>query len=338
MIAGRRDPPAGDLVSEGDRAQPSPAPVIAGGLLQPARDLLSAAALPLPGSGRTWERFEGLAEWAARDLSVGRLAEGHADAVAILAEAGREPSSAGLHGVWAARDGGHPLRASHSGGGWRLDGRVPFCSGSDIVERALVVADSPDGRLLLEVDVDDPGVRPDPGTWPAVGMAASRSLAVVFSGVPGDPIGPPGFYTDRVGFWRGAAGVAACWWGGTKGLVDTLGRHLRAGSPGPTELAAFAGAASLVHASRAALVDVAALIDATDDVDRTRVAARLVRDAVHRHGTDVLALVAAAGGARPICLDEIQSRRSADLYAYLAQHHPGADGAALGAELLGRNA
>jgi hypothetical protein len=306
--------------------------------VEPACDLLSAAALPLPGSGRTWERFEGLAERAARDLSGGQLSEGHADAVAILAETGREPSSAGLHGVWAERDSGNPLRATHSTRGWRLDGRLPFCSGSGIVERALVVADSPEGRRLFEVDAAHPGVVPVPGTWPAVGMAASRSSAVAFSGVPAEPVGPPGFYTGRVGFWRGAAGVAACWWGGSKGLVDTLGHHLRAGSPGPAELAAFAGAASLVHASRAALVDIAALIDATDDKDRTRVAARLVRDAVHRHGTDVLALIAAAGGARPVCLDEEQSRRGADLYAYLAQHHPGADGAALGAELLGRDA
>jgi len=338
VISGRRDLPAADLLGAGDRTEPASAPGGAGERLRATGDLLSAATLPLPGSGRTWERFERLAERAARDLSAGRLGEGHADAIAILAEAGRAPSSAGLHGVWAARDNANPLRARRSAGGWRLDGRLPFCSGADLVERALVVADGAEGRLLFEVDAGHPGVRPEPGSWPAVGMAASRSLAVVLGDVPGEPVGSPGFYTGRVGFWRGAAGVAACWWGGAEGLVDTLGRHLRAGAPGPTELAAFAGAASLVHASRAALVDVAALIDATDDVERTRVAARLVRDAVHRHATDVLALVAAAGGARPVCLDEEQSRRSADLYAYLAQHHPGADGAALGAELLGRSA
>ncbi|MDP8978857.1 MAG: hypothetical protein M3N17_09875 [Actinomycetota bacterium] len=44
--------------------------------------------LPLPGDGSTWARFRGLAELAAADLSVARLAEGHADATAILVEAG----------------------------------------------------------------------------------------------------------------------------------------------------------------------------------------------------------------------------------------------------------
>ena len=47
------------------------------------------AAWPMPGGGRTRERFEGLAEIAAEDLSLARLVEGHADAVAISAEAGR---------------------------------------------------------------------------------------------------------------------------------------------------------------------------------------------------------------------------------------------------------
>ena len=61
------------------------------------------AALPKPGSGGTPARFAALADWAARDLSLARLVEGHVDALAILAEAGREPDSGATYGVWAAR-------------------------------------------------------------------------------------------------------------------------------------------------------------------------------------------------------------------------------------------
>ena len=50
------------------------------------------SALPNPGSGDTASRFGALADWAAKDLSLARLAEGHLDALSILAEAGREPS------------------------------------------------------------------------------------------------------------------------------------------------------------------------------------------------------------------------------------------------------
>src|SRR5687767_11792136 len=63
------------------------------------------AELPLPGSGRTLERFERLAAIARRDPVLARLAEGHADAVAIRAElgdAGATPPDE-RWGVWAAK-------------------------------------------------------------------------------------------------------------------------------------------------------------------------------------------------------------------------------------------
>jgi hypothetical protein len=74
--------------------------------------------------------------------------------------------------------------------------------------------------------------------------------------------------------------------------------------------------------------------DADADVDRARRTARMARDVVHDGCMAILAAAAAAGGARPICLDEAQSRRSADLYAYLAQHHGGRDAAGLGQDLI----
>ena len=61
--------------------------------------------LPHPGAGRTWHRFGVLASWAAKDLSLGRLVEGHADALSILAECegtNTYPRRC-TYGVWAAR-------------------------------------------------------------------------------------------------------------------------------------------------------------------------------------------------------------------------------------------
>jgi len=55
-----------------------------------------------------------------------------------------------------------------------------------------------------------------------------------------------------------------------------------------------------------------------------------VRHAVHHGASEVLAHVAAAGGARPLCHDSEQGQRAADLYVYLAQHHGPQDAAALG--------
>ena len=44
--------------------------------------------LPLPGAGATRQRWAAFADLGGEDLSLGRLGEGHADAVAILAELG----------------------------------------------------------------------------------------------------------------------------------------------------------------------------------------------------------------------------------------------------------
>ena len=63
----------------------------------------TGSTLAKPGSGGTAARLAALADWAARDLSLARLLEGHVDALAILEEAGLEPESGAIYGVWAAR-------------------------------------------------------------------------------------------------------------------------------------------------------------------------------------------------------------------------------------------
>ncbi len=59
--------------------------------------------LPLPGSGHTAQRWRRLAELTDIDVVAGRLAEAHADALAILTELdGPAPDEEELWGVWAA--------------------------------------------------------------------------------------------------------------------------------------------------------------------------------------------------------------------------------------------
>lgn len=59
--------------------------------------------LPLPGQGRTLDRWRALARVAGCDLSLAKLYEGHTDALAILAECGAaHHAGEGIWGVWAA--------------------------------------------------------------------------------------------------------------------------------------------------------------------------------------------------------------------------------------------
>jgi alkylation response protein AidB-like acyl-CoA dehydrogenase len=138
--------------------------------------------LPLPGSGGTWERWAVLADLAGQDLSLARLSEGHADAVAILAElGGPRPLPGSRWGVWAASPPGPGVTATRHGGSWLLRGTKQYCSGARTCTHALVTAAADDGPRLFAVAVD--GLEPHAGSWPATGMAGSDTLDVGFGGI-----------------------------------------------------------------------------------------------------------------------------------------------------------
>lgn len=290
------------------------------------------ADLPLPGSGRTGDRFRRLADLARRDLVLARLAEGHADAVAIRAElgdpaAGDDPGR--RWGVWAAAPSS--LTASPDGaGGWTVAGDRPWCSGAAACTDALVTAAAPDGIRLFAVRVRAPHAIPLDGTWPAVGMAGSDSRTVRFAAAPARPLGGPGAYVNRPGFWHGGVGVAACWYGGAAGVADTLLAAARTRELSPHALAHLGAVDVQLHAARLALDEAAARIDADPTASAEHLAVR-VRATVEAAATRVLEHVGRALGAGPLCRDEAHAHRVADLTVYLRQSHAEADLAHLGA-------
>jgi hypothetical protein len=288
--------------------------------------------LPLPGSGRTWERWAALADLAEEDLSLARLGEGHADAVAILAELGGPPPRPGRRwGVWAANPPGPSLEAVNAGTGWRLRGTKQYCSGTRTCTDALVTASAPDGMRLFAVSTE--ALMPRTGTWPAVGMAASDTLDVSFSDIPAEPLGAPGAYTQRPGFSHGGVGVAACWYGGARAVGRTLLAAAAKRDVGPHALAHLGAVDVALGTARRALRDAAVEIDA-DPGDQGKAGpgrAMRVRAAIESAATEVLGRVGRALGAGPLCHDAAHARTVADLTVYLRQHHAERDLAALGA-------
>jgi alkylation response protein AidB-like acyl-CoA dehydrogenase len=295
--------------------------------------------LPLPGRGATLQRWRALLELAADDLCVARLAEAHLDALAILDELDGPPVPTGSSwGVWAAHPPSPSLTARQDGGGWRLDGTKPWCSGARACTHALVTADAPDGYRLFAVDLT--GARPVPGTWHAVGMAGSDSLDVEFTDVPATAVGGPGAYLDRPGFWHGAMAVAAVWHGGAIGvaraLLDAPGRRVL----GPHALAHLGAVDAALSGVSVALEAAAAQVDA-DPEDKTgdaRLTGLRLRAQTERTAADVLDRVGRALGAGPLCRDARHAALTADLPVYLRQSHAEADLAGLGALVLERGA
>ncbi|HEY0193766.1 MAG TPA: hypothetical protein VGC42_21770 [Kofleriaceae bacterium] len=314
------------------------------GPLETAEDIIAAVgrlasegvlSLPLPGAGDTAERFRALGELGAVDLALTRLAEGHTDALAILAEAGLSPRL-GIYGVWAADATDAKVVAAPTTTGWVLRGRKRYASGARGLDRALVTAHTDDGVRLFDIDVHAPGVRPMPETWQAVGMAATDSLDVVFDDAAlavVAVVGGPGFYLERPGFWYGAVGVAACWYGGALGAYRLLRGRFRRTAPDDHQAAHLGAIAAACMTMERGLELAARDIDSHPQ-GRGRGRTLWIRHVVEQGCQEVLTRAGRAGGTSPLAFDRTHARRAADLVTYLRQHHAERDLAALGQLVL----
>lgn len=293
-----------------------------------AREVMAGQpCLPLPGRGHTLARWRELAAIAARDLCLAKVLEAHYDAQAILSDLHAAPlDRQSLAAVWAAEGPQATLVFDPATG--TVSGDKPWCSGAGLVDIALVTARGPEGPQLLRIHADAAGIRLRPQTWHATGMGGIPSGCVQFSDVPAEPVGKPGAYLSRPGFWHGGAGIAACWYGAAAALAAPLQRSPRVA--GDAQTASLLGQVDMQLQSAAALVrELAAWIDAMPTAPHQADVLR-VRSVVERTCTNVLDAVARALGPGPMCLDDDHARRWSDLTVFIRQSHADRDWAELG--------
>lgn len=188
---------------------------------------------------------------AAADGSVGRIFDGHLNAVERLAVHG-PPELIGeelqavcdgrlLAGVWGGEPGagdGPPatvVRATRprasgtraagtpASGAEVVRGVKTFCSGAGGLDRAAVLVRDPDGGapMLVWIDLGDERVEIDRSWYRAAGLVASESHRVVFHDVPVMArLGPPGTIASQPWFSRDALRTTASW----AGMADTAAR------------------------------------------------------------------------------------------------------------------
>ncbi len=170
---------------------------------------------------------------AAADGSVGRIFDGHLNAVERLAvhapgplrDAELAAIRAGrvLAGVWGGDPvggEGPPAAVLGQPGGEVLRGVKTYCSGAGGLARAAVLARGADGGppLLVWIDLTDRRVEIDETWYRAAGLVASVSHRVVFHDVPVlAVIGGPGAIAQQPWFGRDALRTAAGW----AGMADT---------------------------------------------------------------------------------------------------------------------
>jgi len=257
------------------------------------------ADLPLPGRGDTPARFRMLWALATASPSLGRLAEAHFDAIAILREADRMSPSSARFGVWAA-GGPNPATVRRSEGSLRLTGEKHWCSGASIVTHALVTAVDGASNALVLVPLAAEGVHVTESDWgpPAFDKVDTRTVVFDVELTDDDVIGRDDWYLQRPGFWHGAVGVAACWAGCADGLVARVRDEWRTDDHALAHLGAIDAA---IWTMRTVIEAAGRQIDASpEDRNEAHRLALRVRGQIDLLVADVTTRVARALGPGPL--------------------------------------
>ena len=346
-----------------------------GGFPERSIELLRETGLlraPLPGAqggeslgeaGQTLELLTTLAAIGRGSLVVGRLYEGHVNALQLVQRFGtpaqcdraaRDAARGHLFGVWNT-EAANGLRLVGEAGHLRFVGSKTFASGLGHVSRALVTAarDGPSqGWQMILLPTDEQRPREDRAFWKPLGMRATSSFAADFSGLevaPDDLIGAPGDYYREPAFTGGSIRFAAVQQGGAEGVFDETRRCLNAlGRTGDPFQRARLGemawriesgrlwlegaarlAASATEGGEAGTADDRASADAAAntaaDIERLVAYARMMRSAIEDNALHVLELALRSVGARGLLRPEPFERMHRDLTHYLRQ--PAPDGA-----------
>lgn len=286
--------------------------------------------LPLPGSGRTLERWQHLARVAGHDLGLCKLFEGHTDALATLRELGAKALPLGsTWGMWAAEPPSARVLVHEVDGQILISGRKAWCSGAAVVSHGLLTAwDEHEHQQLVAVDMQQPGVSVSTDGWKAVGMGATDSVDVLFEGVPVQRVGKPGDYVQRPGFWQGAIGIAACWHGAAFALATRLQSNC-AQRAEPHALAHLGAVDAALFSVRCLMAECARELDQAPTANVQHLARR-ARAHTEACVEEVMRHVGRALGAGPYCKEPHFARLMADLPVFIRQSHAERDLHALG--------
>ncbi len=294
--------------------------------------------LPTPVRGNSTERLRRLATIAADNLCLARLVEAHVDAVAILDESGRKPADGVLYGVWASGGVGGDITIEERSGRQVAHGGKRFCTGSAIVDRALVTMTANDHAgvaqaLLVDLDARDPALRFDLSSWTTDAFASTNTGDCSVDNMvldDDDIVGAPNWYLDRVGFWQGALAPAACWAGGAIGLAAHCLAQAAGRPSSPHQLAHLGALDFLIWQLDGAIDHAGRELDDPSAAPDAQLLAHRFRSSVEQSVGLVIDHAIRAGGPRLLANDRWASMRVAELQLYIRQHHAEADHETLG--------
>ena len=292
--------------------------------------------------GTTPDLLKLLRQIGRGNLAVGRLFEGHVNALLLFQTFGTTEQQAAwaadVHAgkqfsVWntQAADGIH--LAALPNGNYQLQGAKTFASGAEYVARPLITGATEDGgwqMVIVPTERVQTAVS-DPSFWHPLGMRATASVHMDFSGLEvgsEDLLGTPGDYYKQPAFGGGGIRFMAVQMGGAAAVLDHTRQFLRDQNrtEDPFQRERIGKMASLIETGDLWLRGAGEITDnSEDDADRVVQYAHMARAVIEDICLDVLRLAERCVGARGLLRPHPFERIHRDLTLYLRQ--PGSDAA-----------
>lgn len=302
----------------------------------------------------TGELLEILRMVGQGNLSVGRIYEGHVNALLLIEQFAtpgqREGWYAGarerhLFGVWNTEMADGVTFTEEPDGGIRVTGSKSFCSGSVQVTRPIVTgryvgADGRDrGWQMAVLPLDNHDVIVDPGFWTTYGMRNSVSYKIDFTGIrlgAEHLLGEPDDYNRQPTLTGGAVRFAAVQLGGAEAVLQHTRDYLRAtGRTTDAHQRRRVGEMTIaVESSKLWLPRAGQVLDHVKDASEIIAVSNMVRCSIADTCRLVLNLSDQCVGARGMLPPQPLSRLHADLQVYLRQPAPDATLDAVGQYVL----
>ena len=297
-------------------------------------------------AGVTYQMLMLLKQIGRGNLAVGRVYEGHVNALQLIQTFGTKEQIERLagdardrhkiFGVWnaEAEDGVKIIPLDE--GRYRLEGSKTFASGAGYVERPFVNGALPDGGWqMCMVPMDEVTTVSDPSWWQPSGMRATASYKVDFSGVEVDAlalIGNPGDYYRQPWLTGGVIRFAAVQLGAAEALFNATREYLHVGRANdPFQEARVGRMAIAIESGNLWLRGAADLVEAyapifggyptrtNDQADKMVAYTNMVRTAIEQICMDVMQLCERSVGTRGLLPPNPMERIVRDLTLYLRQ-------------------
>ncbi|MCF2447687.1 acyl-CoA/acyl-ACP dehydrogenase [Dyadobacter sp. CY345] len=278
-------------------------------------------------------------------LPVGRIFEGHMNALQLIDIYGTTAQkkrwydevtdSQKLFGVWNTQDQDGLFAHERADGNFILQGSKTFCSGGDQIQRPLVTAElkSPSVRgwqMCIIPTEKVAAIRQDKSFWRPLGMRASASFRMDFTGIilsKDNFLGAPNDYYKQPHFSSGAIRFCSVQLGGAEAVLEETHQLLKSinRTEDTFQKARIAEMSFLIETGNLWMKEAADKIQSGKyDSDQIIAYVNMARSMIEEICIRCMALSERSVGARGLLRPENLERIHRDLTTYLRQPAPDA--------------